>query len=187
MAEKTKFSPALFLGVLICFLLPFASLSCGGQKLATFSGIQLVLGVDASDVMSDQMAELGQALGEAPAQEEETSREPLAIVALLAALAGLVLTLRGPAGLKMKAAAAAGLVGVVALIGLSMSLSSQVRDQAAAEGMEGMEGMMEGMAMFDVSMEPGYWLALALFAAAAVINGMAVREGKSAASGAAAE
>ena len=39
-----KFSPAIFGIVLICFILPFVTVSCQGQKLATLTGIQLITG-----------------------------------------------------------------------------------------------------------------------------------------------
>lgn len=39
-------SPALFLIILICFLLPFASFSCGGSKIMSFSGCTLVTGTN---------------------------------------------------------------------------------------------------------------------------------------------
>lgn len=39
-----KISPALFALIIICFLLPFVSISCGGQEIAKLSGIQMVTG-----------------------------------------------------------------------------------------------------------------------------------------------
>lgn len=37
MAYKSKVSPALFIVTTLCFLFPFVTVSCNGQKVATFS------------------------------------------------------------------------------------------------------------------------------------------------------
>ena len=34
---KFKASPAIFLASILCFLLPFITVSCGGQKVGSFS------------------------------------------------------------------------------------------------------------------------------------------------------
>ena len=44
MAHKSKVSPALFVITTLCFLFPFVTVSCNGQKVATFSGVELATG-----------------------------------------------------------------------------------------------------------------------------------------------
>lgn len=67
---RDKVSPALFILVIICFLLPFVDLSCGGQTL-TLNGFDFVTGIN---IMDDR---------EPP--------NPLAVAAVVMALAGAAL------------------------------------------------------------------------------------------------
>ncbi|HHV76675.1 MAG TPA: FHA domain-containing protein [Syntrophothermus lipocalidus] len=39
-----KISPALFALIIICFLMPFVSISCSGQEIVTLSGVNMVFG-----------------------------------------------------------------------------------------------------------------------------------------------
>jgi hypothetical protein len=75
-----KISPALFGMVLILFLLPWISVSCGGQKVFTFSGTDLSIG---------KTIEIPNGFGKVTKQ---TSRDWKASLALLSGLAGLVVS-----------------------------------------------------------------------------------------------
>ncbi len=78
---KFKASPAIFLASILCFLLPFITVSCGGQKVGSFSGLQLATG---TTVNQPQMF--------GPAQSEKVESEPMATIAILCAVAGLGLS-----------------------------------------------------------------------------------------------
>jgi hypothetical protein len=65
-----KFSPGLFGAILVCFFLPFITMSCGAQDVS-LSGVQLATGLD-----------IGQ---------RRLDPNPLVDLALLAALIGLVI------------------------------------------------------------------------------------------------
>ena len=78
---KFKASPAIFLASVLCFLLPFITVSCGGQKVGSFSGLQLATG---TTVNQPQMF--------GPAQSEKVESEPMATIAILCAVAGLGLS-----------------------------------------------------------------------------------------------
>lgn len=68
-----KLSPGIFALVLVCFFLPFVSISCMGQEVA-LSGVQLVTGSSVGG--------------------EPVEAEPLAVVAFLCTLAALGLAVR---------------------------------------------------------------------------------------------
>ncbi|MBM3243119.1 hypothetical protein FJZ31_43220, partial [Candidatus Poribacteria bacterium] len=78
-----KLSPAIFVIILICFFLPFVSASCGGQKLATLSGVQLVTGTTVEG------ARPSEDIFRAEKATQKVDTEPLAIAALITTLVGL--------------------------------------------------------------------------------------------------
>jgi hypothetical protein len=132
----------LFAGSLLCFFLPFATVSCGGAKVATFSGGQLAMGTTVT-----QPALFG------PAQSQRIPASPSAAVAFLCSLAGLILS---AVGRKLAAGAAmSGSVGAVSLMVLDNSLKVQSQ---------------QAMGMMQVNMEAGYTLALLLMASGAGWN-----------------
>lgn len=73
-----KCSPAVFGIALICFFLPWLDVSCSGQKVITFSGIQLATGktIDGPTMFGQK-------------QQKRIGGEPLAIIPLLATLAAI--------------------------------------------------------------------------------------------------
>jgi len=70
---KRVFSPALFGLILICFLLPFVNISCSGQELGSFNGLQLITGTKI--------------------QGEAIDPHPIAIIIFLIAIIGLIFAL----------------------------------------------------------------------------------------------
>ena len=73
-----KMCPALFGVGLILFLLPWISISCGGQKVLTFSGTDLSIG---------NTIEIPESFGKV---KKHTSRDWKASLAFLSAIAGLI-------------------------------------------------------------------------------------------------
>jgi hypothetical protein len=57
--HERKLRPALAGLIILCFLLPFVKISCGGQPIASMTGIDLVLGnrPDPSGMFGDQMTD----------------------------------------------------------------------------------------------------------------------------------
>jgi len=93
-------SPPVFGVILVCFLLPFITVSCEGEE-ATFTGVQLATGRGLDEVSPGLL-------------EHVTIPDPFVIIALLCAAAGLVLGfVRGRRALLW--AAVAGSLGAIAL------------------------------------------------------------------------
>ena len=57
MEPVKKFSPAIYVVIVILFFMPFVNLSCGGQTIMSISGFQLITGteVDAQGMFGGEM------------------------------------------------------------------------------------------------------------------------------------
>ena len=141
--RKRHVSSASFLFALLCFSLPFVTLSCPGANI-TFSGTQLATGTT---------VEVPQMFGETT--QKKFDSEPLALLALLCALVGLALGLSSARGART-ISAAVGLLGALLLLALKAKITGDVA--------------REGEGMLSVSYGLGYWLALISNLFAAVFN-----------------
>ncbi|MBN1507588.1 MAG: hypothetical protein JW955_12120 [Sedimentisphaerales bacterium] len=158
------FSPAAFGLVALCFFLPFVHVSCGGERVTTFSGIQLVVGTEVSDaeIGRNLRSSMGMGAGmELPPElrnpsDQKVDPELWAVVAFAAAVVGVVISFvkdkRGWIG-----GVAAGAVGAVALLLLKLKIDGEV----AREG----EGLLQ------VQYAAGYCLALVVLVGAAALHG----------------
>lgn len=144
MKSKSKVSPVIFIASVLCFLLPFVTVSCGEQKVASFSGVQLATG---TTVEQPQMF--------GPPQKQKVDPDPTAALVALCAILGVALSL---AGTRIALAPAiSGAVGAVSLFVMKARLEDQV--------------VRQGHGMLQVSYESGFSLALLLFVAGTVWNG----------------
>lgn len=142
-----KFRSITFAAILVCFLLPFASVSCPGAKMS-FSGLQLVRGTT---------VQVPQAMG--PAETRRLEPSPLAQAAAACAVIGLLLSLVTGAATRIPFIGV-GAAGAVLLFLLKSKL----------EGDAGRQGMGMGMGMAMLKFEAAFWLALLGFAGVAAIS-----------------
>jgi DNA-directed RNA polymerase subunit RPC12/RpoP len=139
-----KFSPIPFLVCILCFFFPFVNVSCGGQRVASFRGIQLVTGI------TIRQPELF-----GPPKVQRVGPEPLALIALLCAgVAGLAALMRSKAGAIV--AALLGGAGAVVLLVLKAKIDNAV--------------LKEGQGMFQVEYGSAYWLAFLLLLVGCGLN-----------------
>jgi hypothetical protein len=167
--QSRERSPFMFLVVGLCFFLPFISISCSGQRIATMSGFQLVTGADVEveESFLEEMEQLENLGGTAdpnaqtptPAPEE-TDPSVWAIVALAAAVLGVLVGFVTKGRTRAVGSLAAALAGLVGLIALRFDLGSDVSD---AEG------------LVSVDYRIGYWIAALLFAVLGVAHGTFLR------------
>jgi len=136
-----KLSPAAFVLAFVCFFLPFVTFSCQGQTVATLSGVQLATG---TKIRQPQVF--------GPPKEHNVDAEPLATVALLSVLVGVVLSF-----LKGKkwgvGSVAAATLGVILLAALKSKLDG--------------DALRQGGEVLQVSYGAGYYLCLTFLLAAA--------------------
>jgi hypothetical protein len=138
-----RVSSSLYLLILICFFLPFLSVSCQKQEVVTVTGIDLATG---KDLPGENILWSG---------EHAVPPQPWAVATLVLALAGAAAGL-----LKRKAGAFWGI-----LLGLSGMISLFLLKNK----MDG-ELIRYSKLLFKVQYEPWYWTALILFGLAALSN-----------------
>lgn len=147
-----KLSPAVYVLALICFFLPFVSFSCQGQRIARFSGIQLVAG---TTIQEPQMF--------GPPRPHKVDAEPLATLAFLCVLVGLGLSfLKGKKG-----AIGSGVLGLFGVIFLS-AMKSKVESDA----------LRQGGGMVQVEFGLGFYLTAIFLLAAIGTSVFALLQGK---------
>lgn len=158
-----KVSGIFFAIVIIAFLMPFMVVKCGDNKIATVSGFKLVTGGKVANPQLENLQNMtesmqGQTDNETPDAEAEENdntipfkSNPYALIALLAALAGLISALL----LKKGAFVAPLALAIVGLISM-MLIKGPVTN--AAKGSSGGNAALEGI--ITVNAQFGYYLAL---------------------------
>jgi len=142
-----RVSPLALLAGAACFLFTFFDISCGGQHLASLSGVQLVAGTS-----------IEQPAGFGEVQKRRLEPEPLALLALGAlVLGGGISLVRRREGLL-----AASLLGAIALVALVV-LKSRLDAEA----------LKQGQGLLRVTWGFGYFGAAALAVIGAVTSGAA--------------
>ncbi len=152
--EKTikKISPAILGIALICFFLPWINISCQGEKVATYTGIQLVTGTTI-----EQKGMFGEK------KVEKVDAEPLAIATLICVIVGLGLSfLKGRKSAIAPAIVSAG--GLVLLLLLKSKITNDI--------------LREGGGVIQVGYSVGFWLTLLFIIFAIGLNAFLFSWGK---------
>jgi hypothetical protein len=154
-----KITPSLFGLILICFFLPFTTISCQNTPLITMSGFEVATGVNLDK--SSALGSLSGASASISSSEKSQSERkipgtPIAGLAFAIACAGIAV---GFVKIAQQAAVQAGLgvLGVVLLIVLKSQIDGQM--------------VKQGQGMLQVSYGAGYWLALLAFLGASATSG----------------
>lgn len=147
MANGTKkISLAVFGIIILCFLLPFVDVSCQKEKVASFSGIQLVTGTTIEAPDTDMFG---------GSRRQKATPEPWAILAFLCGVSGFIFSLMRKE-VNNLLCTYAGTIGVVTLVILNSKIKHDV--------------LKEGRGMFQVEFGIGYYLSIILFLVAVGIN-----------------
>ena len=156
MEPVKKFSPAIYVVIVILFFMPFVNLSCGGQTIMSISGFQLITGteVDAKGMFGGEMNssdEMG------TDEKKEIESQPLALFAFVAAIIGLIISF-----FKMRITAISNIVisvaGVVFLILLKVSLDGNP------------DLNVSGQNVITLDYQFAYWLSIILFIGGAFVQ-----------------
>ncbi len=140
-----KISPALFGITLICFSLPFVTVSCQQQPVITLTGIQLAAGISIKQpsLFANQ------------SKEQKIPSDPFTVLALISGVVGL-----GTSFIKAKKSAIApalsGATGSILLLIIKSKLDDEI--------------IKQGQGLLIVTYGLGFWLAFFLFASATVLN-----------------
>jgi hypothetical protein len=162
MQGAKKFSPVIFVFVLICFFLPFVNFSCGGQKIASFTGIQLVIGVKVNQPPSmfgestGMPGSFGMETSKPKASKQgDKAQDSLIIAAFIIAIAGFALSfLKGKNNSIVPAIL--GVVGIIILLIFKTKTDNEI--------------LREGGGAIQVEYVIGFWLTFLAFVLAALFN-----------------
>jgi hypothetical protein len=139
-----KVSLITFAAAVAVFLLPFMSVSCQGQKVHTFSGLEMAIGADVEQADMFSGAK----------KTEHVKANPLATLALLAAAAGATVTFLSKA--ESPLAGILGAAGAALLVMLKANVGTDMVNRS------------QGMAQ--VQSEFGFWAAILLLGAGALCS-----------------
>jgi hypothetical protein len=165
-------SPAGFGLVLILFLLPFVTVSCGdstGTVEATFSGLNMAIGGSPHVTSPDPDPESSKQL--AALIVEQIDLEPLALLAAFALLAGMAVAVVRPTRIRYGAAAGLAVAAAALMVGAITRVPGHVDQFLKKIG--GAEGMPEGLTT-GTHTRYGFWLALIALVGLAAGNGFAL-------------
>lgn len=115
--RKSIASVLIFVGSVLCFFLPFVTVSCGGVTAFTLTGQQLATGTT-----------LTQPQPFGPPQTQKVSPDPFVVAAGLCAIVGIVLSLIGRR--LASGAAISGGIGAVSLLIMRSRLNDQLQSQS---------------------------------------------------------
>ena len=131
-----------------CFILPFIQISCSGEKVVSFTGVQLVTGSEMANPMSDE--------------KEKLPPEPTAIIALVALVVGVVFATQLSRGAAILSAVSGG-VAVIAMVLLKTNMDAEILKEAG------------GMAI-SADYQMGFWGVCLMSAAGAILALMRLQD-----------
>jgi hypothetical protein len=152
-AYRKRINKGIFGLILICFFMPFLTLSCQSQDLMTLSGVQLGTG-----------ATMAQPSLYGSAQARQIPGEPLATLAIAAAGAGLATAFVLKHRKELIGSTAAGAVGAIVLLALKSKIDGNI--------------LQQGQGMIRVRYEFGFWLTFLFFVAVTGLNGWELKPGQ---------
>ena len=117
MKNKLKISPLLFVATALCFLLPFLTISSGGSKLGSFSGVRVATGISVNAPNASESS-----------QQNKFAADPMAVFAVLSILIGFAMSFVATGRLAIYPAIT-GVIGTAAMVGARASFANQVAKQ----------------------------------------------------------
>ncbi len=157
MDSLKKFSPGFYGVIILCFFLPFVNLTCSGQKIMSLSGFQLITGteINASGMLDDFSEK------NVPSEKNEVDPQPLALFALISAIAGLGLSFVRK---KMSAliTVVISVIGFIFLILLKINLDGDIK--------------LSAQNVLSLDYQLGYWIAVLLFISSAIVQWLVFKE-----------
>jgi hypothetical protein len=145
-------SPTGFVLVLLCFLLPFAAVSCeqpNARITGEYTGSDFVVGGEPSFEVEGE--------ADKPTDAEPVDVEPLAIATVLLILAGVGVAAAPILRVRLLGGLAAGGLAAIGLVANQLVVIDSLVDKVASS-----DAISEGTAEDMVETRLGFWLALAL-------------------------
>jgi hypothetical protein len=166
MEAMKKFSPAIFVIIIICFFLPFVNLSCAGQTVMSLTGFQLITGAEYKPEGMFNQPDLfnQQGMENTEIKEQNVEAQPMALLAIIAAAAGLLFSIFRR-NFTTLICSFISLAGALFLLLLKITIDSD----ASSSG--------EGIIV--VEYQFAYWFSFLLFIAGIIVHWLLYKESKS--------
>jgi hypothetical protein len=148
-----KISPVYYVLIILSFFLTFVNISCAGTKIASLSGFDLAFGTTITMPGNDMFNK------KTETKETPTDAEPLAIVALVLAVAGIVLSFLRISKQQL-ILLILGIAGFVIMLLLKSAVGGDITKQPVE--------------MLEISYGFGYYLSLILFMVSSISSGAAM-------------
>ena len=149
-------NPVLFFIILICFFLPFFNLTCQQQKIASFTGIELISGTTINtDGLNKSLNDFSMQGFKRGTKTENVPPEPLAFIAFFLALGGFIISFFWK--YTSIGSGIAGLLGTIVLVFLSSVVTDDVLGKVHYQ-------------QLNIECASGYYVALTFFIMAVVYN-----------------
>ena len=152
-----KLSPAAYVLIIFCFILPFVNLSCSGQTVMTLSGFQLITGADMDQSLVNPQSMFNEQGMQNQQQSNRIEAQPMALFALLASILCLAISFIKKKPIALFTMIISVLGGIFLLV-LKISMDSDVSSK--------------GQGAVQLDYQFAYWFSLLLFIAGAVVHWM---------------
>lgn len=152
---------APFILAILGFFMVFTEINCNGEQLASLTGMDLVTG---SEGITDE--------------EERSDPNIWAIIALSAAVIGILVWLFTSFRTQVLSLLAAGVIGLASMIVLYYDLKRDAKSEVENSTQDEEGFNMDMDIEVDVEMKFGYWFVVFCFAIAAVISGLRISQSK---------
>jgi len=183
-----KFGKVLHVVVVVAFFLPFFGISCrdkdmpGGESIdvITFSGADMAMGCAPGGLAAQAKDEAdggGMSGGSLDMKIDKVKIEPLAIIALLLAVAGVLVAFLAKGRQAVMGSLITSVLCLGAVVGIWVKVSGEI-DTAITDKMKAdmdKSSMMKGSTV-ESGGRMGLWISLACLAGCAALAGMALRD-----------
>ena len=177
-----KFGKWLNILVLGAFFLPFFGVSCDGIDVVTVSGADMAFGCMPGGALADAQKEAEkQDMGDMPGMGSDKMKlakvdiEPLAIIALVLVIAGVVLSFR-PGKQMVQASLVVAVLALGSTVGLWAMVGGKVDDEIGKTMKDDMgKSSMTRDSKIESGSRMGLWVALLGLAGAAVVAGLSLK------------
>jgi hypothetical protein len=180
-----KFGKALHIAVVVAFFLPFFGVSCSDKDMPgesidiiTISTTDMAFGCEPGGMISEAKnnKDMGGMMGDDDLKLEKVAIEPLAIIALLAAVGGVLAAFL----LKGRKAVMGSLIATVLCLGAVVGIALKVGGEIDSAITDKMKADMEKSSMtrdskIESGFRMGFWISLACLTACGALAGLSLK------------
>lgn len=172
-----RFGKLLHITVVAAFFLPFFGVSCDGFDIVTVSGADMAMGCEPGGLASEQKNDPDFKDSESDVKIENVKIEPLAIIAIILAIGGVVVAFAAKGRQAVMGSLITSVLCIGAIVALWIKVGGEINDEIATEMKRSMEkSSMMKKAKVESGTRMGLWIALAGLAGCAALAGFALKD-----------